>query len=447
MGCSAMVNNEQHADISQFDLTGDPASTKLNAPEIKNYVFNFGPQHPAAHGVLRLILEVDGETIVRADPHVGLLHRATEKLAESKPFNHTIGYMDRLDYVSMMCNEHGYVLAIEKLLSIEPPKRAKYIRVMFDEITRILNHLLWLAAHSLDNGGMGVFLYCFREREALLDCYEAVSGARMHATYYRPGGVYRDLPDIMPQFKPSKWQSAKEIAALNENRQGSLLDFIWDFTETFPNRIDEYEALLTENRIWKQRTVGIGVISPERAIALGFTGPMLRGSNVAWDLRRNQPYEVYDELDFDIPVGKNGDCYDRYLVRVNEMRQSNRIIRQCVEWLRKNPGPVMIDDYKIAPPPREEMKISMEAMIHHFKNMTEGYVVPRGEAYAAIENPKGEFGVYLVSDGANKPYRLKVRAAGFPHLAGLNELVRGYMIADVVSTLSSLDIVFGEIDR
>ncbi|RDI46926.1 NADH-quinone oxidoreductase subunit D [Aquicella lusitana] len=417
------------------------------APEIKNYVFNFGPQHPAAHGVLRLILEVDGETIVRADPHVGLLHRATEKLAESKPFNHTIGYMDRLDYVSMMCNEHGYVLAIEKLLGVTPPVRAQYIRVMFDEITRILNHLLWLGSHALDNGAMAVFLYCFREREDLLDCYEAVSGARMHATYYRPGGVYRDLPDKMPQFKPSKWRNEKEVAKLNVNRQGSLLDFIESFTERFPACVDEYETLLTNNRIWKQRTVNIGAISAERAIAMGFTGPMLRGSGVAWDLRKTQPYEVYDRLDFDIPVGTNGDCYDRYLVRVNEMRQSNRIIRQCVEWLRKNPGPVMIDDYKVAPPPREEMKISMEALIHHFKNMTEGYIVPEGEVYTAIEHPKGEFGVYLISDGANKPYRLKVRAAGFPHLAGLNELVRGHMIADVVAILSSLDIVFGEIDR
>lgn len=416
-------------------------------PEIKNYTFNFGPQHPAAHGVLRLILEVDGETIVRADPHVGLLHRATEKLAESKPFNHTIGYMDRLDYVSMMCNEHAYVLAIEKLLGITPPERAQYIRVMFDEITRILNHLLWLAAHSLDNGGMAVFLYCFREREDLLDCYEAVSGARMHATYYRPGGVYRDLPDTMPKYKTSKWHNAKDVAEMNANREGSLLDFISSFTDFFPKRIDEYEELLTNNRIWKQRTVDIGVISPERAIALGFTGPMLRGSGVAWDLRKKQPYEVYDKMDFDIPVGVNGDCYSRYLVRVNEMRQSNRIIRQCVEWLRKNPGPVMISDYKVAPPPRQEMKMSMEALIHHFKNMTEGYIVPEGEVYAAVEQPKGEFGIYLVSDGANKPYRMKIRAAGFPHLAGLDELIRGYMISDVVSVLSSLDIVFGEIDR
>lgn len=420
---------------------------QAHGPEIKNYVFNFGPQHPAAHGVLRLILEVDGETIVRADPHVGLLHRATEKLAESKPFNHTIGYMDRLDYVSMMCNEHGYVLAIEKLLGIKPPVRAQYIRVMFDEITRILNHLLWLAAHSLDNGGMAVFLYCFREREDLLDCYEAVSGARMHATYYRPGGVYRDLPEKMPQFKASPWRTEKDIASLNEARNGSLLDFIWDFSERFPKLVDEYENLLTNNRIWKQRTVNIGVVSAERAIALGFTGPMLRGSGVAWDLRKKQPYEVYDQMDFDIPIGTNGDCYDRYLVRVNEMRQSTRIIQQCVTWLKQNPGPVMIDDYKITPPSRAEMKMSMEALIHHFKNMTEGYIVPEGEAYAAVEHPKGEFGVYLVSDGANKPYRLKVRAAGFPHLAGLNELVKGHMLADVVSILSSLDIVFGEIDR
>lgn len=416
-------------------------------PEIKNYTFNFGPQHPAAHGVLRLILEVDGETIVRSDPHIGLLHRATEKLAESKPYNHSIGYMDRLDYVSMMCNEHGYVSAIEKLLKIEAPVRAQYIRVMFDELTRLLNHLLWLGAHGLDVGAMSMFLYCFREREELLDCYEAVSGTRMHATYYRPGGVYRDLPDRMPQYKPSRWHSEKEIAKMNENRQGSLLDFIWDFTERFPQRVDEYETLLTDNRIWKQRLVGIGVVSPERALALGFTGPMLRGSGVEWDLRKKQPYAVYDKLDFAIPVGKTGDCYDRYLVRIEEMRQSNNIIRQCVEWLRNNPGPVMIDNQKIAPPPRVEMKKSMEALIHHFKLMTEGYCLPEGEAYAAIEHPKGEFGVYLVSDGANKPYRLKIRAAGFAHLAGMGELIHGHMIADMVTVLSSLDIVFGEIDR
>jgi NADH-quinone oxidoreductase subunit D len=416
-------------------------------PDIRNYTFNFGPQHPAAHGVLRLILEVDGETIIRADPHIGLLHRATEKLAESKPYNHTIGYMDRLDYVSMMCNEHGYVLAIEKLLGILPPLRAQYIRVMFDEITRVLNHLLWLAAHALDIGALTVLLYAFREREDLLDCYEAVSGTRMHATYYRPGGVYRDLPAKMPQYKPSRWHDAEEVAKINQNREGSLLDFIWDFTERFPKRIDDYEELLTDNRIWKQRTVNIGVITPEHAIAMGFTGPMLRASGVEWDLRRKQPYEVYDQLDFKIPVGMNGDCYDRYLVRVEELRQSNNIIRQCVEWLRKNPGPVMSDHHKIAPPTRVDMKEKMESMIHHFKLMTEGYCLPVGEAYAAVEHPKGEFGAYIISDGANKPYRLKIRPAGFPHLAALETLVKGHMIADVVAVLSSLDIVFGEIDR
>lgn len=416
-------------------------------PEIRNYTFNFGPQHPAAHGVLRLILEVDGETIVTADPHVGLLHRATEKLAESKPYNQNIGYMDRLDYVSMMCNEHGYVLAIEKLLGIAPPVRAQYIRVMFDEITRILNHLLWLGAHGLDIGAMTMFLYAFREREDLLDCYEAVSGTRMHATYYRPGGVYRDLPEKMPQYKVSKWHDAKQVAEMNANREGSLLDFIWNFTERFPKRVDEYESLLTDNRIWKQRTVGIGVIGPEQAIAMGLTGPMLRGSGVEWDLRKKQPYEVYDQLDFAIPVGATGDCYDRYLVRVEEMRQSNHIIRQCVQWLRNNPGPVMTDNHKVAPPKRLNMKENMEAMIHHFKLMSEGFCLPEGEAYAAIEHPKGEFGVYLVSDGANKPYRLKIRAAGFSHMAALETLIKGHMISDVVAVLSSLDIVFGEIDR
>lgn len=415
--------------------------------EIRNYTLNFGPQHPSAHGVLRLVLEMDGEVIDRADPHIGLLHRATEKLAETKPYNQTIGYMDRLDYVSMLCNEHGYVLALEKLLAIEPPVRAQYIRVMFDEITRILNHLLWLGAHALDIGAMTVFLYAFREREDLLDCYEAVSGARMHATYYRPGGVYRDLPNSMPHYKKSKWHNEKEVAKLNENRQGSLLDFIKDFTDRFPTYVDEYETLLTNNRIWKQRTVGIGVVTPERALQLGFTGPMLRGSGIEWDLRKQRPYEVYDLLDFDVPVGTTGDTYDRYLVRVEEMRQSNRIIRQCVEWLRKNPGPVMIDDHKIAPPNREQMKGDMEALIHHFKLFTEGFCLPEGEAYAAVEHPKGEFGIYLVSDGANKPYRMKIRAPGFPHMGGLDEMVRGHMIADVVAILGTLDIVFGEVDR
>ncbi|WP_018234087.1 NADH-quinone oxidoreductase subunit D [Thioalkalivibrio thiocyanodenitrificans] len=416
-------------------------------PEIRNYTLNFGPQHPAAHGVLRLVLELDGEVLQRADPHIGLLHRGTEKLAESKPYNQSIGYMDRLDYVSMMCNEHGYVLAMEKLLGIEPPVRAQYIRVMFDEITRILNHLLWLGAHGLDIGAMTIFIYAFREREDLMDCYEAVSGARMHATYYRPGGVARDLPDSMPRYQASRFKSQKEVDALNEIRQGSLLDFIEAFTERFPRCVDEYETLLTDNRIWKQRTVGVGVVSPERALQMGFTGPMLRGSGVEWDLRRKQPYEVYDRLDFQIPVGVNGDCYDRYLVRIEEMRQSNLIIRQCVDWLRSNPGPVMLEDHKIAPPRREEMKADMESLIHHFKLFTEGFCVPEGEAYAAVEHPKGEFGVYLVSDGANKPYRVKVRAPGFAHLAGLNEMAVGHMLADVVAIIGTQDIVFGEIDR
>ncbi|MBI3546915.1 MAG: NADH-quinone oxidoreductase subunit D [Gammaproteobacteria bacterium] len=415
--------------------------------EIRNYTMNFGPQHPAAHGVLRLVLELDGEVIQRADPHIGLLHRATEKLAESKPYNQSIGYMDRLDYVSMMCNEHGYVLAIEKLLGIEAPIRAQYIRVMFDELTRVLNHLMWLGTHALDIGAMTVFLYCFREREDLFDCYEAVSGARMHATYYRPGGVYRDLPEVMPQYQPSRFRDAKDMTRLNANRQGSLLDFIWDFTERFPKNIDQYETLLTDNRIWKQRTVGIGRVSAERAVQLGFTGPMLRGSGVEWDLRKKQPYAVYDRLEFDIPVGVNGDCYDRYLVRVEEMRQSNNIIRQCVEWLRRNPGPVIIDDNKVVPPAREKMKNDMESLIHHFKLFTEGYCIPAGEAYAAVEHPKGEFGVYMISDGANKPYRVKIRAPGFSHLAALDEMTRGHMIADVVAVIGTLDIVFGEIDR
>jgi len=415
--------------------------------EIKNYTLNFGPQHPAAHGVLRLILEMDGEVIQRADPHVGLLHRGTEKLAETKPYNQNIGYMDRLDYVSMLSNEHAYVMAIEKMLGVQVPERAQYIRVMFDEITRILNHLMWLGTHGLDIGAMTIFLYCFREREDLMDAYEAVSGARMHASYYRPGGVYRDLPNSMAKYEKSKWHSAKEVAAKNTNREGSLLDFIEDFTERFPGCVDEYETLLTDNRIWKQRTVGIGVVSPERAMQLGFTGPMLRGSGIAWDLRKKQPYEVYDRMDFDIPIGVEGDCYDRYLVRVQEMRESNKIVKQCINWLKENPGPVITDDVKVAPPKRADMKDNMEALVHHFKLFTEGYCVPEGEAYAAVEHPKGEFGIYMVSDGANKPYRLKIRAPGFAHLAAMNEMVKGHMLADVVAVIGTMDIVFGEIDR
>ncbi len=415
--------------------------------EIKNYTLNFGPQHPAAHGVLRLVLELDGEVIQRADPHIGLLHRATEKLAEHKTYLQALPYMDRLDYVSMMCNEHAYVMAIEKLLDVEVPLRAQYIRVLFDEITRILNHLMSLGSHALDVGAMAVFLYAFREREDLMDCYEAVSGARMHAAYYRPGGVYRDLPDHMPQYRENKFRSAKEIRALNDDRSGSMLDFIESFTNRFPGYIDEYETLLTDNRIWKQRLVDVGIVTPERAMALGFTGPMLRGSGIEWDLRRNQPYEVYDLMKFDVPVGTNGDCYDRYLVRIEEMRQSNNIIKQCVEWLRNNPGPVMTDNHKVAPPSRADMKTSMEELIHHFKLFTEGFHVPPGEAYSAIEHPKGEFGIYLVSDGANKPYRLKIRAPGFAHLQSLDEMARGHMISDAVTIIGTQDIVFGEIDR
>ncbi|MGO3130887.1 MAG: NADH-quinone oxidoreductase subunit D [Alcaligenes sp.] len=415
--------------------------------EIQNYTLNFGPQHPAAHGVLRLVLELDGEVIQRADPHIGLLHRATEKLAEHRTFLQALPYMDRLDYVSMMVNEHAYCMAIERLVGVEVPLRGQYIRVMFDEITRILNHLMSIGSHALDVGAMAVFLYAFREREDLMDCYEAVSGARLHAAYYRPGGVYRDLPGTMPQYKANKYRSDKELKAMNDARSGSLLDFIEDFTNRFPACVDEYETLLTDNRIWKQRLVGVGVVDPDRAKALGFTGPMLRGSGVEWDLRKMQPYEVYDRVEFDIPVGRNGDSYDRYLVRIAEMRESNRIIRQCVQWLRNNPGPVITDNHKVAPPSREGMKTGMEDLIHHFKLFSEGMHVPTGEVYAGVEHPKGEFGIYLVSDGGNKPYRMKIRAPGFVHLQALDEMSRGHMIADAVTIIGTQDIVFGEIDR
>lgn len=415
--------------------------------EIRNYTINFGPQHPAAHGVLRLVLELAGEVVERADPHIGLLHRGTEKLAETRTWIQSVPYMDRLDYVSMMCNEHAYCMAVERLLGVQVPIRAQYIRVMFDEITRLLNHLLNIGTHALDIGAMTMVLYTFREREDLMDAYEAVSGARMHAAYYRPGGVYRDLPDSMPKYAASRFKSATAVKSLNAAREGSLLDFIDDFSTRFPKYLDEYHTLLTDNRIWKQRTVGIGVVSPERAKALGFTGPMLRGSGVVWDLRKKQPYEVYGSLDFDIPVGVNGDCYDRYLVRMEEMRQSNRIIRQCVDWLRKNPGPVIVANHKVAPPKRETMKTSMEELIHHFKLFSEGMHVPEGEVYSAVEHPKGEFGVYAISDGANKPWRLKLRAPGFAHLAAMDEMSRGHMIADVVAIIGTMDIVFGEIDR
>jgi NADH-quinone oxidoreductase subunit D len=416
-------------------------------PEIKNYTLNFGPQHPAAHGVLRLVLELDGEVIQRADPHIGLLHRATEKLAESRTYLQTLPYLDRLDYVSMMCNEHAYCLAVERLIGVEVPIRAQYIRVMFAEITRLLNHLMWLGAHGLDCGAMNIIIYCFREREDLFDLYEAVSGARMHAAYFRPGGVYRDLPDAMPQFRVNKIRNQKAIDRLNENRSGTMLDFIDNFCANFPARIDEYETLLTDNRIWKQRTVGIGIVTPERALNLGFTGPMLRGSGIAWDLRKKQPYDVYAKMDFDIPVGVNGDTYDRYLVRVEEMRQANRIIQQCSAWLRANPGPVIVDNHKVAPPKRVDMKQNMEELIHHFKLFTEGMHVPEGETYAAVEHPKGEFGIYLISDGANKPYRMKIRPPGFVHLSAMDEMSRGHMLADAVAIIGTMDIVFGEVDR
>lgn len=419
---------------------------KVVMSETRNHTISFGPQHPAAHGVLRLILELDGEVVQRADPHVGLLHRGTEKLAETRTWLQSVPYMDRLDYVSMMVNEHAYCMAIERLLGIEVPIRAQYIRVMYDEITRIRNHLMNIGSHALDIGAMTLILYAFREREDLMDMYEAVSGARMHAAYYRPGGVYRDLPDAMPQYRESKFKKADEVKRLNSVR-GSLLDFIEDFTERFPKYCDEYETLLSDNRIWKQRTVGIGVVSPEEALARGFTGVMLRGSGVEWDLRKKQPYAVYDRMEFDVPVGTAGDCYDRYLCRVEEMRQSNRIIRQCVEWLRKNPGPVIVDDHKVAPPKRVEMKSNMEELIHHFKLFTEGMHVPEGEVYAAVEHPKGEFAVYAVSDGANKPYRLKMRAPGYVHLSAMDVMARGHMLQDVVAIIGTMDIVFGEIDR
>lgn len=412
-----------------------------------SYQMNFGPQHPAAHGVLRLILTLEGERVISADPHIGFLHRGTEKLVEQKPYNQSIGYMDRLDYVSMMANEHAYVLAIEKLLGIEPPQRAQYIRVLFDEITRLLNHLMWLGAHGLDVGAMSMFLYCFQERETLMDCYEAVSGTRMHANYYRPGGVVRDLPQHMAQYKGYPGQKSSEIALINKGREGSLIDYIRHFLSTFHHKLDEFDTLLTENPIWKNRLKGIGVLTIEEALSLGATGPILRATGYDWDLRKKAPYEVYDKLSFEVPVGQNGDSYDRYLVRLAEMRQSSAIITQCLDWLEKNPGPVLIDDFKIAPPKKQMAHDHMEEMIHHFKLFSEGYCVPQGQVYAAIEHPKGEFGVLLVSDGANKPYRLKIRSAGFPHLALLDKLSKGHYLADLVTIIGSLDIVFGEIDR
>jgi NADH-quinone oxidoreductase subunit D len=397
-----------------------PTATTAAESKIKPFTMNFGPQHPAAHGVLRLVLEMDGEVVERADPHIGLLHRGTEKLIEYKTYIQATPYFDRLDYVSPMCQEHAFALAVEKLLHITPPPRAQYIRVLFSEITRILNHLLNITTYALDVGAITPSLWGFEEREILMEFYERVSGARLHANYFRPGGVALDLP-------------------------AGLADDIWAYTERFPKFMDDLEGLLSENRIFKQRTVDIGIVSEQEALDWGFTGPMLRASNVAWDLRKAQPYDVYDQMDFDIPVGLTGDCYARYLVRMEEMRESNKIMRQCLEKMPD--GPVKVQDHKIAPPRRGEMKRSMEALIHHFKLYTEGYHVPAGETYTAVEAPKGEFGVYLVSDGTNKPYRCKIRAPGFAHLQGLDFMSKGHMLADTVAIIGSMDVVFGEIDR
>jgi NADH-quinone oxidoreductase subunit D len=387
---------------------------------LQNYTINFGPQHPAAHGVLRLVLELDGEVVDRTDPHIGLLHRGTEKLIEYRPYLQSVGYFDRLDYVSMMCQEHAYVLAIENLLGIEIPKRAQYIRVLFSEITRILNHLLNITTMALDIGAMTPLLWGFEEREKLMEFYERVSGARMHANYFRPGGVAREMP-------------------------AGLTDDIRAWMASFPKVLDDIERLLNENRIFRQRTVDIGVVTADEAIDLGFTGPMLRASGVPWDLRKSQPYEVYDLMDFDVPVGRHGDCYARYLVRMAEMRESLKIMTQCLDQMP--PGRIKIDDYKIVPPPRLELKRSMEALIHHFKLYTEGFHVPAGETYAVVEAPKGEFGVYLVADGTNRPYRCRIRASSFPHLAALEFMARGHMLPDIPAIIGAIDIVFGEIDR
>lgn len=388
--------------------------------DLTTYELNFGPQHPAAHGVLRLILELDGEVVERADPHIGFLHRGTEKLIEYKTYLQAIPYFDRLDYVSPMCQEHAFALAVERLLGLDVPLRAQYIRVLFSELTRILNHILNITTYALDVGAMTPLLWGFEDREIIMNFYERVSGARMHACYFRPGGVQQDLPV-------------------------GLLEDILAFIRYYPQAIDDLERLLTDNRIFKQRTVDIGVATKEQAIDWGFTGPMLRASGVAWDLRRMQPYDVYDRIEFDVPIGKHGDCYDRYLVRVAEMRESLKIIKQCI--LEMPEGPIKTADKKVVPPKREEMKTSMEALIHHFKLYTEGYHVPAGEIYAAVEAPKGEFGVYLVADGSNCPYRCKIRPPSYPFLQGMDFLSRGHMLADVVAILGSMDIVFGEIDR
>jgi NADH-quinone oxidoreductase subunit D len=395
-------------------------TSSKSAKDIQNISINFGPQHPAAHGVLRLILEMDGEVIERADPHIGLLHRGTEKLIEHKTYIQALPYFDRLDYVSPMCQEHCFSLAVEKLLGCEIPLRAQYLRVLFSEITRILNHLLNITTYALDVGAMTPLLWMFEEREVMMEFYERASGARLHSAYIRPGGVAKDI-------------------------DSKLLDDIATFFENFPKKIADVETLLDENRIFKQRLVDIGKVSKKQALDWGFSGPMLRASGIAWDLRKSQPYETYDKLDFKIPIGKNGDCYDRYLVRMEEMRESIKIIKQCLEKMPK--GEIHTGDKKIAPPSRKEMKGSMEALIHHFKLFTEGYNVKAGETYTAVEAPKGEFGVYLIADGTNKPYRCHIRAPGFAHLQALEFMSKGHMLADVVANIGSMDVVFGEIDR
>jgi NADH dehydrogenase (ubiquinone) Fe-S protein 2 len=392
----------------------------LSPKKIKNFTINFGPQHPAAHGVLRLVLEMNGEVVQRADPHIGLLHRGTEKLIEYKNYLQALPYFDRLDYVSMMCQEHAYSLAVEKLLNSQVPLRAQYIRVLFSEITRLLNHLLALTCHAMDVGALTPFLWGFEEREKLMEFYERVSGARMHAAYIRPGGVAQDLP-----------------LGISED--------IFKFSQQFASRIDEMEEMLTNNRIWKQRLVDIGVVTADQALDWGFSGVMMRASGMSWDLRKTQPYDVYDRMKFDVPVGTRGDCYDRYLIRIEEMRQSLRIIMQCLNEMPQ--GMIKVDDRKITPPSRSQMKQSMESLIHHFKLYTEGFVVPAGETYTAVEAPKGEFGVYLVSNGTNRPYRCKIRAPGFAHLQGIDFMSRNHMLADVVTIIGTQDIVFGEVDR
>jgi NADH-quinone oxidoreductase subunit D len=422
--------------------------------KIDHYTLHFNAQNLSANGMFHLVLDLKDEVVQHAEPHLGLSHRGVEKLSEHHGYHQNIPYMDRLDYTAMMCNEHAYVLTIEKLLQMTPPLRAQYIRVLFSEMTRILSHLMWLGSHSLDLGVMNVLIYCLRDRESLIDAYEAVSGARMHANYFRPGGVYRDLPKKMPLYSPSSSKNKDELKDFNLNRQGSLLDFLEDFTKKFTHSIDEYETLLTENRIWKRRLIGIGVVSPERAFQMGFSGPMLRASGIAWDLRKKQPYEIYKHLEFDVPIGRNGDSYDRYLVRIEEMRQSNDLMQQCIVWLKKHDGLIMqpaSQNASITPPTYFNKPYSFHKPSNnndaYFNYFTQGYTIPLGEAYAAVEHPKGEFGVYILSNGTHKPYRLKIRSPGFSHLAGINEMLKGHTLSDVIALMGSMDLVLSEIER